>query len=102
MNRWEYCVISGIKQQGSGLSGQYPIMIYFGTNGIKQMVDLSNHGASRRPKGWEKVSEQEYISAFIAKLGQQGWEMVNAVITQYNELSEYPSHSIYFKRLIEE
>jgi hypothetical protein len=83
--RWEYCAISRAGYTGSTRGGAYWVS-YFKEGGV-EIVELE-----------EKVSEQQGVSIAraIAKLGEEGWEMVGS--------GELPVRTgryeaIYFKRL---
>ena len=95
MQKWEYCVITGVSGGGGGFDGSYPKLNYFSKTGIVKIVDLGNGAASERPEGMRKVSEGGYIASTIARLGQEGWEMVGMGV----ETASY--HCIYFRRPIE-
>jgi len=85
MTRWEYCVISGIAT-GIGLSTYYPYLIHFTPDGRGY--------ASTHLEKTPSDSEIAVVAKTIAKLGENGWEMVSAV---YNEGS-MRTYSLYFKR----
>ena len=100
MNQWEYCVLTGVMVPTRGdFSGYYPHLFKFSKDGIAEEMDLTKKGAAKRPDGWEKASEGEYIAATIAQLGMQGWEMVGTGLGMLN-FGDWGSHSIYFKRPI--
>jgi hypothetical protein len=102
MQKWEYCVITGIDIRSGAMRGYYPRLYYLGLNRLlnnEKEVDLSHRGASQRPKGWENYSEAEYIAIIIAKLGSDGWEMVGT--GNGNSDVGVGAHVIYFKRLLE-
>lgn len=84
-SRWEYCAVSRSGYTGSNRGGQYWIS-YFRATGV-EIVEVE-----------EKVSEQQgtQIARAIAKLGEEGWEMVGQ-----GELpvSTGKFGAIYFKRL---
>jgi hypothetical protein len=63
--RWEYCAVSKAGYTGSSRGGTYWIS-YFKEQGV-EIVEIE-----------EKVSEQQgaSIARAIAKLGEDGWEMV--------------------------
>ena len=82
--RWEYCAVSRAGYTGSTRGGTYWVS-YFKDVGV-EIVEIE-----------EKVSEQQGAAIFraIAKLGEEGWEMVGS--------SELPVktgryEAIYFKR----
>ena len=102
MQRWEYCVITGVKVTGIGsFEGKYPKLYYFSLAGIDRKVDLGKSSAKTRPDGFEKVTEGGYIAATIARLGNDGWEMVGT--GSHESFGQVPpeSHCIYFRRLKE-
>lgn len=83
--RWEYCAVSRAAYTGSARGGTTYWVSYFKDAGV-EIVEIE-----------EKVSEQQgaAISRAIAKLGDEGWEMVGS--------SELPVRTgrveaIYFKR----
>jgi hypothetical protein len=58
--KWEYCVITGIKVPViAGFNPHYPKLTYFSLNGIETKIDLGNSAASKRPESWRKASEAE-------------------------------------------
>jgi len=100
MQKWEYCVITGVDNSSIGtFTGHYPRLSFLGLRGISEEVDLGKNAAPKRPEGWEKVSEGGYIAYTIAKLGSEGWEMVGTGTG--SSTNGTGSHCIYFKRPIE-
>jgi hypothetical protein len=88
MQKWEYCVIGPIKAAAAGgWLGYYPVFFSFTTN-----ITSDQMYALRKENG---VSEQAVLAREIAKLGEEGWEMVGC-----GSVSEgTPSHHcLYFKR----
>lgn len=82
--RWEYCAVSRAGYTGSTKGGMYWVS-YFKDAGV-EIVEIE-----------EKVSEQQgtAISRAIAKLGEEGWEMVgNGELPVKTGRYE----AIYFKR----
>lgn len=82
--RWEYCAVSRAGYTGSSRGGTYWVS-YFRESGV-EIVEIE-----------EKVSDQQgaQISRAMAKLGEEGWEMVGQ--------AELPVktgrfEAIYFKR----
>ncbi|MBI9050479.1 MAG: hypothetical protein JEZ00_13745 [Anaerolineaceae bacterium] len=98
MNKWEYCVLTGVMVPTKGnFSGHYPHLFTFSNSGISEELDLTKKGAATRPEGWEKATESEYIAAKISELGMQGWEMVGMGTGIFN-IGDGGAHCIYFKR----
>jgi hypothetical protein len=81
MQKWEYCVISGLTQNGV----EYPGFYIFSNNGYELVDPFKN-----LPKG---MALKDSVAMLIARLGDEGWEMVGAGSTRSGI-----SHSIYFKR----
>ena len=81
MPAWEYCSVVGIRSSvyDRKLTPYYPAIWQFNLDGIS-VIEI-------------KGDESKEVSRTIARLGQDGWEMVGCVHT-----SEF-SHAIYFKRL---
>jgi hypothetical protein len=98
MQKWEYCVITGVDFATYGITGSYPKLSYFSINGVAKEIDLGNSAASKRPSGMQKVSEGGYIASIIASLGQEGWEMVGVVNASSTGTG---THGIYFRRPME-
>ena len=84
MQKWEYCVITGLSQTGM----EYPCFYIFSNKGYELVDTFKN-----RPKG---VTEGDSVAMLISQLGDEGWEMVGTGSTR-----EGFSHSIYFKRMKE-
>jgi hypothetical protein len=82
--RWEYCAVSRAGYTGSGRGGLYWVN-YFKEAGV-EIVEIE-----------EKVSEQQgaSIARAIAKLGEEGWEMVGQAELP---LKTGRFEAIYFKR----
>lgn len=80
MQKWEYCAISGLQ----GLQTSYPRMYLFTHNGMEIVADFK-----KRPKG---VPERDAVGQLIARLGDEGWEMIGT-----GNIDEV-MHCIYFKR----
>jgi hypothetical protein len=82
MQKWEYCVISGVSTRNEGLHSYYPKVIRLTTEGAE---------ASRLPE--EKgAQETDSLAIVIAQMGNEGWELVGCG----NTSASY--HSLYFKR----
>jgi len=86
MPKWEYCVLTGIK--GSNFYPHYPRLQRFTLDGygLEDMVDFG-----KRPKG---LTELTAVAQAIARLGEDGWEMVSA--GSRGRLDD--TYCIYFKR----
>ncbi len=82
MQKWEYCVVSGI---GPSLATSYPAAYRMTARGIEIVMDFK-----KLPKG---ASEINAVAQLIAQLGEEGWEMVGSGNTGSGH------HSLYFKRL---
>ena len=81
MTKWEYCAVSGIVRGGDTYLS---CLIRFTPDGVVRT----------RLKKTRSESEQTVVAQTIAKLGEDGWEMVSAV----SEGGPFDSHSLYFKR----
>jgi len=79
MQRWEYCVVGYIKGR---LEGDYPRLIMLTNRGQEQ----------RRIEGTRELLERDVLAQTIARLGEDGWEMVGC-----GNVGEH-THVIYFKR----
>jgi len=100
MQKWEYCLITGVMVSSIGkFEGRYPRLYFFGLDGLSQEVNLGDSVASQRPKEFQKVSEGGYIAHWIAKLGSEGWEMVGT--GKGDDQSGLGANSIYFRRPLE-
>lgn len=97
MEKWEYCVISGVGFISSTLFPNYPELIFFSVDGITKRIDIGNNAAHKRPEKFVKASEGEYLAHIIAKLGIEGWEMICAV-SQDRSSEGIGPHCIYFRR----
>lgn len=96
LQKWEYCVITGLIPYMYGIKPNYPYLTYLSLKGIETPINLGHSCARKRPQGWQKASEEQYVAHVIAKLGVEGWEMVGTATT-----SSHPAHCIYFRRPIE-
>lgn len=87
--KWEYCAVGPVKVSQT-LEGHYPWMINFKNEGLY----------ANRIQKQGQLNERDILAQTIAKLGDEGWEMVGmgtvpgAGSGEHNE----PAHLIYFKR----
>jgi len=82
MQKWEYCIITGVH---ADFTGDHPGCYRLTSKGRELVTDFSNP-----PKGYAKTY---LVAQFIAQLGEEGWEMVGAGTT-----NEGYAHILYFKR----
>ncbi len=89
MQRWEYLVVGPVKYpQGKGFSGHYPQQAFFTPEGLLQS-DIPGKGQPQQ--------EANNLAATIARLGDEGWEMVGC--GPYQGVSGTRiTHGLYFKR----
>ena len=100
MQKWEYCIITGVATDANGrFRGLNPKLYFFSLDGIEEIYDLGDSTASERPAGWKRVNEAGYIAYTIANLGAEGWEMVGTSVESY--VQGAIAHCIYFRRPIE-
>ena len=100
MQKWEYCIITGVATDKNGMfGGLHPKLFFFLMDGIEEEDYLVDEAAFQRPRECKNVSEAGYIAYKIAKLGLEGWEMVETSIESYTEGGV--AHCIYFRRPIE-
>lgn len=86
MQKWEYCVIAGIKRDRLEFRGFYSVLWHFTSNRIEETKI-----------GKENISENAAeVARTIAQLGEQGWEMTGIGQSNYRD-----EHILYFKRFIE-
>jgi len=80
MSQWEYCAVVGIFNsfQNRHLSPKFPAVWYFAPGGI-QIDEI-------------KSKDVQAVTQTIARLGEEGWEMVGCGNLEVAE------HAIYFKR----
>ena len=71
MQKWEYCYISGVKPTIEGLNSHYPKKRTF----ISQEPHVIKEELEKKPHSKEVFG----VAEAIAKLGEDGWEMVGAV-----------------------
>ena len=84
MSQWEYCVITGISF-GAGFSTHYPHLICFTPDEDGWATTYFD-----KPRG---ESEVDRTARTIAKLGEEGWEMVGVACDDRGR------QTVYFKRL---
>lgn len=81
MAKWEYCAVVGVSSDQHDLLGYFPAIWYFTAKGVR-VVEI-------------KGDEARQIGAAIARLGQEGWELVTAT-SPYGEGAD-----LYFRRATE-
>ncbi len=84
MQKWEYLVMGDISLN-SGRPDCRPTAYRITNKGFEIVSDFRN-----KPKG---VSDADAVGQYIAKLGEEGWEMTGVG----NTASAW--HCLYFKRL---
>jgi sugar/nucleoside kinase (ribokinase family) len=84
MQQWEYCAVAGLRKKGWNLEPYYPATWHFRSGGSKS-----------EPIG---APEAANTAETIARLGQEGWEMVGCVPSG----DAHGSAVLYFKRPIAE
>lgn len=86
MQKWEYCAITGISALSSKLSTSYPSLLQFS--------DQGTYVTKIRDEVIENVyfDEETLTAKRIAKLGEEGWELVGTGNTSEG------IHMLYFKR----
>jgi hypothetical protein len=81
MQKWEYCVITGIVPWAGGLDSEEHLQ-YFGRD-CPEATDFKRASARHRP---------QLLADTIAQLGEDGWEMVGCAFAGHR------GHHLYFKR----
>lgn len=87
VQKWEYCAITDdivIRDQVFGVTGAAVIISYFGLNGRRQeTVEYrpAQPSQSRQPY------KDEALAKAMAKLGEEGWEMVGVKVSGENGYS---------------
>jgi hypothetical protein len=66
MERWEYLIITGTSVEGTSYPRAYRVM----EQGLQVLTEFKE-----RPRG---TSELNAVMAYIANLGNEGWELVTA------------------------
>jgi len=85
MQKWEYCALVGMAKHTRNLNPHYPALWYFTPDGYK-IVEI-------------KGAEYSGVAATIAKLGEDGWEMVGVGAMPDKATVGLDPGVIYFKRL---
>ena len=93
MQKWEYCAIVGIGASGNGttLTTRYPGVFNFTDKG-SHITEIRDIFKDKKHPEIEEETERRQVAKAIAKLGDEGWEMVGTGNTSEG------SHMIYFKR----
>lgn len=84
MQKWEYCIVTGIVPWSGGLDSEDHLQ-YFGT-ASPEITYFGHTTPQQRP---------QVLAQTIARLGEEGWEMVGCAFAGHR------GHHIYFKRPIE-
>ena len=87
MPKWQYCAVIGLRQAPGSrkLEPFFPAIWYFTPNGL-QIVEI-------------KGNEEEELAKAIAKLGEEGWELVSGFELPIGKVSQTPgSTSLTFRR----
>lgn len=87
MQQWEYCVITNV---GMHFHTSFPQLLRLTRQGLEPVWTYE-----QKVKG---MKEQDVVAGLVAKLGQEGWEMVGAGSGSAN-IEMF--HTLYFKRPIE-
>jgi hypothetical protein len=86
MQKWDYCVIGPIKEAKGRWEGYHPNFYSFSTAGL-QDLDIPMEKGDQ---------EKDALARQIAKLGDEGWEMVGCGGVNAGDYQSH--HYIYFKR----
>jgi len=92
VQRWEYCAITGVFDEGDsfGRRGKATIR-YFNYSGVREeTVEFVSEIGKRN----SSPVVDETLSKTIAKLGNEGWEMV----LKQPDFEKYAGNTFYFKR----
>ena len=81
MQKFEYCAVYQVTQMEGWLNSV----------GMAYKSDFTEQGATRQ----DLDHHPDVLAKVIAKLGNEGWEMVGTGVVSQN------SHTIYFKRPLE-
>ncbi len=81
VTKWEYCSLQKVGKGGTGYF--YPSLVFYTAEG-EVREDLSGK------------NENEIVSKRIAKLGEEGWELITSGAFERENLM----HNLYFKREI--
>jgi hypothetical protein len=86
MNRWEYCVLTGMAAtDDEGFEPALPRLYLFTKDGLELVEPFDDND--------EEMTVRDQVAYQIARLGNDGWEMVGAGTTGGGA-----GHSLYFKR----
>lgn len=91
MQKWEYCAVVEMRTDSQKLDPYYPAIWYFTSEGFK-VVSLLQPGTEKGGPPYQLKKEANEVSKAIARLGQDGWEMVGCGTTAE------VTHTLYFKR----
>jgi hypothetical protein len=100
---WEYCAIvdTAFSRTGNTIFGKARV-VYYTTSGLREefttmQADVGNVYAADHPD----IMVGRALSATVAKLGDQGWEMIGhmPVIGFFRTNTDQPA-AIYFKRAL--
>ena len=80
MQKWEYCIITGVVPWSGGLDSEDHLQ-YFGPDSPE--ITRFRSTAGKRP---------QILAQTIARLGEDGWEMVGCAFAGHR------GHHLYFKR----
>ena len=101
MQKWEYLMITGMSTVipvggPKSLNTAYPRCLAMGENGLQLVTDFQYYKT-------QGITETDAVASFIAKLGNEGWELagVAAGVPSHRELSGNPVilQTLYFKRI---
>jgi hypothetical protein len=81
VQKWEYCIITGIVPWSGGIDSEDHLQ-YFG-EGSPEITYFRHTRDARRP---------QILAQTIAQLGEEGWEMVGCAFAGVR------GHHLYFKR----
>jgi hypothetical protein len=85
MQKWDYCVIRGIHNASNEWRVIYPRLYVFTERGAELVTDFQKREIT--------VSEHGAVAQAIARLGEDGWEMVGSANDGTGS-----AHSLYFRR----
>jgi hypothetical protein len=85
MQKWEHCCVGPIKES-SGWKGHYPKLSFFEPDGLEEESIKASGGST----------EEDVLAATIARLGEEGWEMVGCGTLGSGQ--GINMHYLYFKR----
>jgi hypothetical protein len=86
MTRWEYCVLTGVAAtDDEGFEPALPRLYLFTKDGLELVEAFDDND--------EEMTVRDQVARQIARLGNDGWELVGAGTTGGGT-----GHSLYFKR----